>query len=669
MKVTDLIVAKSDIPEYLTQKGVYCKREPSSGNYRAVCLVHGGTREDSLSISRDGQKCYCFACGFGGTIIELYMELEQVDFHEAVAKLAEMYNIPLEHDAEYQNRKTEIEKNQNMAAKYHRDLPAVVDYLTKKRGLTAATIDNFNLGHLDGGVVIPIRDVNGQTVAFAKRNFETGKAKYINSKNSEYFEKGSTLYNMDRAKKMMRKQNRLFLCEGYFDVMSADEQSLPVAGYIGATITKDQINLIQKLLNDTKSSFTIYFAPDNDEEGQKRVPQIRDKFRQYAPKMNVRIVKMPDSCKDFNDCHVKGYQIDGLETEHIDLFVAKKLLSECADPETEYSVIAEYVKTVPNPMVRGDIARLLAERWKRPEDAKNILQWLNGAADPDSLLQEFKLPDQAVSDLKELLKHGILKLGFPLIDAALKGMRLTEVLILAAYAGVGKTWMAIAIALHLATRENRRVIFFSMEMSAASLYSRLIAMFLGKEVDEVEELILKDDNLVLQVKTALEKRLYVVDTNNLSVKDIQERITFANTRIFDKPCDAIIVDYLQYMKHKESGYEGISETIRQFKPLAKENNIMPVVLCQLNRTGNQFAKPSLQMLKGSGDIEASGDTIIGLYAPGENPQLSMDEQNRLKDAIYATVMKHRRGAKAFDFEMELDPTTTRFIEKSNNLTP
>ena len=104
----------------------------------------------------------------------------------------------------------------------------------------------------------------------------------------------------------MRKQGKIYLCEGYFDVASADDQGLACAGYTGANITQAHVRMLAKELNEYDKKFTVMFAPDNDEEGQKRIEQIRDKFREWGPQLNVRVVKIPDGYKDFSDLHQAG---------------------------------------------------------------------------------------------------------------------------------------------------------------------------------------------------------------------------------------------------------------------------------------------------------------------------------------------------------------------------
>lgn len=216
------------------------------------------------------------------------------------------------------------------------------------------------------------------------------------------------------------------------------------------------------------------------------------------------------------------------------------------------------------------------------------------------------------------------------------------------------------MALHACFREKKNVIFFSMEMSAATLISRLIAMFMRTTEEDVKEKLLQGDALALKVQKALDQKLLIVDQNTLSTDEIRKYINVANTMRFSTPTDMIIVDYLQYMKGV-SEFSVLSETIRSFKPLAKELNIVPIVLSQLSREGRVWVKPELNQLKGSGDIEATGDWVLGMWRDGENPALSLTEQAKLQGHVNIAILKGRRVCNQRDFEYILDKSQTNFV--------
>ena len=658
MRIKDSIILRSDIPDYLSQLGYRVRL--AGKQYRCKCPIHDDAKRDD-AFSCNSKKWYCFEACEGGTIVELHMALNHVSYTTAIEQLADMYDIDYENNSEYQQAKSYYEEQETLVQGYQKNVKMAADYLRNKRKLSDDTILAFGYGFntQHGSITIPIRNSDGMMVAHAERNFRDGVPKYVNDKNNDYYAKGDLLYNFDRAKRLMRKQGKIYLCEGYFDVASADDEGLACAGYTGATLTQSHVRMLSKELSEYDKQFVVMLAPDNDEAGRRSIEQVRDKFATYGSNLNVRIVKIPDGYKDFSDVHVAGLSIADLPSEHIDVYCTLKAVNECDDIETQYQVAIEYLKSVTNPLIRTEIAERLADKWgKNKED---IIEVAKGSKTQTSLASDFKSPLQAVSEFKELVTLGSIGSGFADLDQSTSKFLKTEVVIVAAYSSVGKTFAGIQMALHAAFREKKNVIFFSMEMSAATLISRMIAMFMRTTEEDVRQKLLSGDELALKVERALSKKLLIVDQNTLGTDDIRKYINVANALKFDGQTDMIIVDYLQYMKGV-SEFSVLSDTIRSFKPLAKEMNIVPVILSQLSREGRVWVKPQLNQLKGSGDIESTGDWVLGMWREGENPDLSLTEQSMLADTVNLTILKGRRPCGQRDFQYKLDRNTTNFYQ-------
>ena len=657
MRLKDSIILHSDIPDYLSQSGFNVRL--AGKQYRCKCPIHDDARRDD-AFSCNSKKWYCFEACEGGTIVELHMALHNVSYTTALEQLADMYDIDYENNEEYQRAKSHYEEQEDIASHYERSVDKARQYLKEKRNLSDETIEALRYGFNEekGSITIPIRNADGMMVAHAERNFRDGVPKYINDKNNEYYSKGELLYNFDRARHKMRKQGKIYLCEGYFDVASADDQGLACAGYTGATLTQGHIKMLNKELSEFDKQFVVMLAPDNDDAGKRSIDTLRDKFKTYGSNLNVRIVQIPDGYKDFSDLHVAGISIKDLPSEHIDVYCAMKGVEQCPDKETEYQYAIDYLTTVTNPLIRTEIAEKLATRWGK--DAKDIISIAKGNRTETSLVNDFKDPLQCVSEFRDLVTAGAIGSGFADLDQSINKFLKTEVVVLAAYSSVGKTFAGIQMALHACFREKKNVIFFSMEMSAATLISRLIAMFMRTTEEDVKEKLLQGDALALKVQKALDQKLLIVDQNTLSTDEIRKYINVANTMRFSTPTDMIIVDYLQYMKGV-SEFSVLSETIRSFKPLAKELNIVPIVLSQLSREGRVWVKPELNQLKGSGDIEATGDWVLGMWRDGENPALSLTDQAKLQGHVNIAILKGRRVCNQRDFEYILDKSQTNFI--------
>ena len=218
----------------------------------------------------------------------------------------------------------------------------------------------------------------------------------------------------------------------------------------------------------------------------------------------------------------------------------------------------------------------------------------------------------------------------------------------------------------MAFKQNKNIIFFSMEMSAGAVAERMVANILSISTREVEQRAIMGDELIFKIKEKINERIYIIDKNNLSLDDIRGYIDVANTHIFDTPVDAVFIDYLQYMKGT-STYEQISETAKGFKPIAKELNLCFIILSQLNRGGNQWSRPDIGQLRGSGDIEATGDFIIGIWRPEYQPTLTLEQRLECKNEIKLAILKARRGYTGpGEFNLRFIPERTDIIEGLDN---
>lgn len=656
----ETIIASVDLVDYVSQT-TNLKRVGNT--YRGCCPLHEGNNESSFTIYND-RNYYCFACGKGGNIINFVSEQEGIGYIEAVEMLAQKANIDLGKDTEWQREKSIFEKNQSIADKHYRQLDVIRDYLHDERGLTDETIDNFYLGYDNNrkgkSIVIPLHDKNGRIVAFCKRYLDC-LPKYVNSKNNELYEKGEFLFNAYRAKRQLKNFQRLYICEGYIDAMSAYQQGCACVAYCGSELTKGQIKEIREMLLHVPN-VVIMYAPDNDDVGQSKIQRTWEKFNELAPKLDVRVVCYPKDRKDFNEVLLAGESIPDLPSEPIALKAIKQSLDECFDKTSEFSVATEKIKMVKNPLIKAEIVEYLAKRWDKPvSDIKEIttIDFLD-----DEMIADFKDTDKCVADYFDLINTEGLGIGFPSIDSAMK-LRPTDVVFWAGYSGTYKTMIACEVALHNAIRLKKNVLFFSLEMSAGSLYERLIARILKKSTKEVEEMA-KDGQqaIILQkIKEKLQERLYVVDKSNLTIKDVEKYIILANTRIIQQgQVDYVILDYFQYLNMNT--FEEMSAGAKYTKVIAKNHNVVFFILSQLNRTGDNFVKPTLKMLKGTGDMEASGDYVALAWTPAENPKLDLDEREKLQGHVCVAIGKARRGTYAREFELKYNQQEGRLMDLS-----
>ncbi len=238
-----------------------------------------------------------------------------------------------------------------------------------------------------------------------------------------------------------------------------------------------------------------------------------------------------------------------------------------------------------------------------------------------------------------------LSTGLPDIDKRILGLNSGELIFIAARPGMGKTSIALNIALSVAKNTDKAVAIFSLEMAREQIVTRMLAyegLVNGKKL-LTGNLTEEDWRRIGAAATTISRtNMYVDDNPVLSVADMNA----ACRRI--ENLGLVVIDYLQLMtsaggKQKyasESRTQVVSDISRMLKIMAKELNIPVVCLSQLSRASEsrQDKRPQLSDLRESGSIEQDADVVIGLYRDGYYNQES--ETPNLAEAI---ILKNRKG--------------------------
>lgn len=658
--------------------------EDSHGNYRSCCCLHHGTNPTSMVIL-DEKIVFCHSCGAAVNAIEFYCEMEQLPFYAAVEDLANRYNISLENNQQYQQQKSLVAQNTRLMMSFQKQVDVVEQYLIEKRGLTHEIIQEFNLGYCAdenflashknpntkfSGIIFPIHDLYSRCVGFSKRRTDGNtKPTYVNTFDTEVFEKGSTLYNLNRARKRLKETKRLYVVEGYMDTISGHAQGLACAGYIGGYVTKGQLQLLKEI-HKIMPYVEFVFAPDNpkiDQTGAKEVVRIRERLLKYAPELvsKSRFLVWPNlEQKDFNDLHKAGITIGTLSTEGVDKAVLRLELESCENVEAEYAAVEKFTRTIQNVMIKADIAKMLADRWQ--QGINDVRQFMNVSEDAksDLVLSEFATVGESIDKLLTTLDVESNGIGFEKIDRSFGGISPKEILLIGAYSKVGKSDLICEILLHSVMRLKMNCIMFSMEMPKEALIRRLLMKLFGVNSKVLAEMLKSSEGAtyITKARDILEKYLYIVDTNNLTISDIKYRVEVANEKIFDKPARRVFVDYFQYMKGTDD-FEGIEKSAKAMKPFAKELNCELYMLSQFSRADRPWECPSIASFKGGNSMESSFDKAILLWRPSKDPKLSEIDREAIK---YQTMVRLESREEMYGpdtFELVYDPITCRLSEK------
>ena len=243
--------------------------------------------------------------------------------------------------------------------------------------------------------------------------------------------------------------------------------------------------------------------------------------------------------------------------------------------------------------------------------------------------------------------------GFEKLDKLTSGWQPSDLIIIAARPGMGKTALTLSMARNIAVTKQIPVAFFSLEMSSVQLITRLISAETGLSSEKLRTGKLADHEWQqLNVKvTDLEKApLFIDDTPSLSIFDLRAKSRRLSSQHGIK---LIVVDYLQLMTAGTSTKSGnreqeISTISRNLKALAKELNIPVIALSQLSRaveTRGGTKRPMLSDLRESGAIEQDADIVSFIYRPEyyNIDEWDDDERSPSEGQAELIVAKHRNG--------------------------
>ncbi|WP_138415746.1 DNA primase [Aquibacillus sediminis] len=339
--------------------GEYIQLKKQGRNYFGLCPFHG-EKTPSFSVAQDKQIFHCFGCGKGGNVVTFIMEIEGYSFYQAITYLAEKSGQELPEQIQ--------QKNEHHSSE-HQDVLKAYEWLTKlyhhllrhtkegkegyhyllDRGFTDEIIDAFQLGfspkskdfvvqflenkgfhrqtmvkagvltaneendvtdRFRGRVMFPIRNHTGKCVGFGGRTITDQQPKYLNSPETELFQKGKLLYNFDLARPQIRAKSEAVLFEGYMDVISAYQAGVTNGlATLGTSITESQAKLIKRYVD------TIIICYDSDQAGI----QASHKAAKLLKKVGctVKVANMQHGMDP--DDYIREYGADRFKKEVIDL--------------------------------------------------------------------------------------------------------------------------------------------------------------------------------------------------------------------------------------------------------------------------------------------------------------------------------------------------------------
>ena len=432
--VLDEIRDRADIVDLI---GEYVDLKRSGSNYMGLCPFHS-EKTPSFSVSPSKSIFKCFGCGVGGDVITFIMKRENLNFPEAVEFLAEKYNVRL---SEYKDENKEARDKRNRLYDINREAamhflnnlsssPKAQKYL-RDRGLSDKTIRAYGLGYSKDSwtdlydhltklgykeeelldlnliskskngnyidrfrdrVMFPIINRNNKVIAFGARGFGDAKPKYLNSRETPIFHKGSNLFNMNIISRESSRQ-RIILVEGYMDVISLYNSGINYSvASLGTSLTEDQAAIIKKMAKD------IYICYDSDKAGINATSRAIDIFLSKSCKPKIIELEGGLDPDDF----IKKYGMEGFENKiksaisYIDFKI--KILRENFNLEEAEGLSnftlesAKILSSIKNPIERDIFVKEFSKKYNISYKAiENYINYLNRNKIKSEKKEKFKL--------------------------------------------------------------------------------------------------------------------------------------------------------------------------------------------------------------------------------------------------------------------------------------
>ncbi len=422
---------RADIVDVVSEHVVLRKQ---GKDFVGLCPFHDD-KSPSFTVSPGKQFYYCFSCGAGGNAIKFLMELGKQPFSEVVLDLARRYQVSVqtlkpEERQEFQRQVSLREQLYEILAVtakffehalYQPQGQAALTYLETQRQLNRATMQQFQLGYAPAGwetlygylveqkhypvelveqtgllvprknnsgfydrfrdrLMIPIHDLQGRVVGFGGRTLTDEQPKYLNSPETELFDKGKLLFGLDKARAAIAKQDQAVVVEGYFDVIALHNAGVTNAvASMGTALSSGQV---RQLLRYTESN-RIVLNFDADKAGNQAAERAVGEVETlaYRGDIQLRILNIPagKDPDEFLQQHPVAAYFELLDQAplwldwQIERAIAGKDLRQADQFQTGVQAVVKLLGNLPNATLRTHYIHRCAERLSQG-DSRLMLQ-------------------------------------------------------------------------------------------------------------------------------------------------------------------------------------------------------------------------------------------------------------------------------------------------------
>ncbi|MBE9207674.1 DNA primase [Nostoc sp. LEGE 06077] len=338
------IKQRADIVDVVSEHVVLRKR---GKDFVGLCPFHN-EKSPSFTVSQGKQMYYCFGCQAGGNAIKFLMDLGKQSFTEVVLDLARRYQVNVQ-TLEPEQRQ-ELQRQMSLREQLYEVLAATANfyqhalrqtqaqkamqYLLSQRQLKEETIQQFGLGYAPAGwetlyrylvenkhypvqlvekaglikprkegggyydvfrdrLMIPIRDIQGRVIAFGGRTLTEEQPKYLNSPETELFNKGKTLFAIDLAKSGIAQLDQAVVVEGYFDAIALHAVGINNAvASLGTALSLEQVRLVLRYTDSKQLVLNFDADKAGTNAAERAIGEIADLA--YQGEVQLKILNIPD---------------------------------------------------------------------------------------------------------------------------------------------------------------------------------------------------------------------------------------------------------------------------------------------------------------------------------------------------------------------------------------
>lgn len=406
--VVDQVKESTDIVNLISE---YVDLEKRGNNYVGLCPFHN-EKTPSFNVYKDTGSYYCFGCRANGSVIDFYMEMENLPFNEALQSLGERSGIKVKHKQTNVNSKELqlIKMHEIMVDNYHNILVSTAEgkealnYLLK-RGFTLEQIKKEKIGfapnikdsaiqllenlkfskemmyqaglvarneetfeyfdRFRNRIMIPIKNHKGKYVAFTARALGDDTPKYLNSPETDIFHKSSIIFNLSDAYKVIQDEKEVILMEGHMDVLKVKNTSIKnVVATMGTSVSLKQIEILKRV----SKNITLMF--DGDEAGKNATQSVGEKILEQKGNPYVIPLQTGMDPDEFIEKHgEESFEKYIYETrEHFIIYDAKEKLKSSKRNDLKFSEYLNHsiqlLKYIDNEVERSRLVKQISELYE-----------------------------------------------------------------------------------------------------------------------------------------------------------------------------------------------------------------------------------------------------------------------------------------------------------------